>query len=102
LTTNLTNHTNKARLPNEALDARLRRAAEIDQKAKPQAGGVQIVEHLRTMLRRKFPHGFELQDDGVEANEVGPLGLKQRLSLVGDRQRLLCDKWNLPLSQFNG
>ncbi len=47
----------------------------------------QVVQDLRPMLGREFAQGFDLNDDGVEADEVRDIGLPQRLPLVGQAQR---------------
>jgi len=56
--------------------------AEIDQEADLLAGGLQVVDHLGFVHGCQGGQGFQFDDHGVEADEIGAVVAGQPLALV--------------------
>jgi hypothetical protein len=55
---------------------------KLTKKAEFEAGGFEVILNLRSMSIRQFLHGFEFDDDLVEADEVRDVFAFQRGSFV--------------------
>lgn len=74
---------------------------EIHEQAEPVAGGVEIIEHLGTMLIRQRRHRLDLQDDLLETDEIRLKSLTKRPAFVAQWQMRLRRKRNALQTQFN-
>jgi len=83
-------------LPFEAVPS-----AEIDEKPKGKLRGFQIVDHLRTVLARKFFHGFEFHDDLVITQKIRRVSVPQNLASILKLDISLCVEGNPLIAQLD-
>jgi hypothetical protein len=76
----------------EAFDMGFWRASKVYEQGEFQSGSLEIVQNLRAVFRGKFPDRLELDDNAVEAHEIGPIGLPKALALVGQIHGMQGDK----------
>ena len=74
---------------------------EIHEQAESVAGGVEIIEHLGTMLIRQRRHRLDLQDDLLEADEIRLESLTKRPAFVAQWQMRLRRERNALQTQLN-
>jgi hypothetical protein len=56
---------------------------EVDQQSELVTGGIQVIEELRSMLVYNFINRLQLNDDFIEADEIGLVGAFKGLPFVG-------------------
>jgi len=75
--------------------------AEIDQKCPLKTRCFQVVENLSGFNVRQCLDRLQLNDDGVEAEEIGAIGCTERFPFVADRDSMLPNVGNVPLDEFH-
>jgi hypothetical protein len=85
----------------EALIFELRIMPEIDKKSDLVPGGVEVVDDLGAVFVGQHGHSLEFQDDILEADEVGFVGLAKRTAFLFQAQRFLGDEGDAFQAKFN-
>ena len=63
-----------------------RSGPEVEQQANLEAGRFEVIEHLGFFDTTYLRQSFQLDDNGIEANEIGPIKRLQQLPFVSNRQ----------------
>lgn len=70
------------------------RPGEIEKQSTIKAGGFQVVEYLRGFHVGEQLDRLEFDDDGAAADEIGPVGCAQWVTLVRDGDRMFPKEGN--------
>ena len=88
-------------LQDEAFDAQLdHRNIEIDQKAEPKAGQLQICQHLRLEDWRHFVDRLQLDQNPIFRDQITTQPNIQPDPVVSERQRALGHEYQTPLPEL--
>src|SRR5262245_34620501 len=72
-----------------------RRTAEVEEQTNVEAGGFEVVDDLSFFNSTDARKCFEVDDHGLEANEVGHVLAAERLALVQDAKLDVRLEWDL-------